>query len=304
MVEQDLGNLPTVSVIVPVYNAEKNIGKLIESLLNQDYPKELLEIIVVDNNSTDKSRRIVKKYPVELLQERDVQSSYAARNTGIRRARGEILAFIDSDCEAEAEWIKAGVEALTSGSADLAGGCVEFMYSKRRTASEYLDSVTQMHTASTINERDVAATANLFVRATLFDDIGLFPDDVKSGGDWQWTGKAVKNGFRLVYAPKAVAKHPARRLIPLLRKGFRIGGGMIPTMIQETKPTRTIIYAVLMLFKPPRLLRVKKLLSEKGSPEMNEKLLRIWLVLYLWSLSKACGALVSAPGLLSRKGKS
>lgn len=297
-------SLPSVSVIVPAYNAEKNIGKLIKSLLRQDYPQELLEIIIVDNSSADRTRQIIKRYPVKLLEEKEIQSSYAARNRGVRHAGGRILAFIDSDCEAEAEWIKAGVEALTSGSADLAGGCVEFMYSKRRTASEYLDSVTQMHTASTVNERDVAATANLFVRATLFDDIGLFPDDVKSGGDWQWTGKAVKNGFRLVYAPKAVVRHPARTLIPLLRKGFRVGGGMIPTMIQETKPTRTIIYAVLMLFKPPRLLRVKKLLSEKGSPEMNEKLLRIWLVLYLWSLSKACGALVSASGLLSRKGKS
>ena len=296
-------SLPSVSVIVPAYNAEKNIGKLIKSLLRQDYPQELLEIIIVDNSSADRTRQIIKRYPVKLLEEKEIQSSYAARNRGVRHAGGRILAFIDSDCEAEAEWIKAGVEALTSGSADLAGGCVEFMYSKRRTASEYLDSVTQMHTASTVNERDVAATANLFVRATLFDDIGLFPDDVKSGGDWQWTGKAVKNGFRLVYAPKAVVRHPARTLIPLLRKGFRVGGGMIPTMIQETKPTRTIIYAVLMLFKPPRLLRVKKLLSEKGSPEMNEKLLRIWLVLYLWSLSKACGALVSAPIMLRRKGK-
>lgn len=304
MVEYDRANLPMVSVIVPVYNAEKNIDKLIKSLLRQDYPQELLEIIIVDNNSTDRTRQIIKKYPVKLLEEEEIQSSYAARNKGIRRAGGEILAFIDSDCEAEAEWIKAGVEALTSGSADLAGGCVEFVYSKRRTASEYLDSVTQMHTASTINERDVAATANLFVRATLFDDIGLFPGDVKSGGDWQWTGKAVKNGFRLVYAPKAVVRHPARRLIPLLRKGFRIGGGMIPTMIRETKPTRTIIYAVLMLFKPPRLSPVKKLISEKGRPEMSKKLLRVWLVLYLWSLSKACGALVSAPILLRRKGKS
>lgn len=60
----------TASVIVPVYSAEKSIVKLIKSLSNLDYPKELLEIIIVNNNSIDRTREMAKRFPVILLEEK------------------------------------------------------------------------------------------------------------------------------------------------------------------------------------------------------------------------------------------
>ncbi|MCK4734616.1 MAG: glycosyltransferase [Methanophagales archaeon] len=158
-----MSGLPTVSVIVPAYNAEKNIATLIESLLDLDYPKELLEIIIVDNNSNDKTKEIVKRYPVRLLEEKNIQSSYAARNKGIRNAKSEILAFIDSDCVATLQWVKEGVKVLVSESADLVGGKVECIYSEHKMAAELYDSITYMQIESDIKDGNIAKTANLFV---------------------------------------------------------------------------------------------------------------------------------------------
>jgi len=151
---------PAVSVIVPAYNEEKNIARLIESLLDLDYPKEILEIIIIDNNSNDRTKEIIKQYPVKLLEEKDIQSSYAARNKGIQNAKNEILAFVDSDCIATPQWVKEGVKVLVLESADLVGGNVEFIYSENKTAAELYDSITNLQIESYIKELNASPTVN------------------------------------------------------------------------------------------------------------------------------------------------
>jgi len=91
--------LPFISVIVPALNAEKAIKECILSLLNQNYPKNKYEIIFVDNNSTDNTYNILKKFRkrIKILKELE-EGSYRARNKGLRSARGSIIAFTDSDC--------------------------------------------------------------------------------------------------------------------------------------------------------------------------------------------------------------
>ena len=93
-----MNNIPYISVIVPVYNGETTIGKCVEALLNQDYPKDKYEVIIVDNNSKDKTAEVIDQYPVTYALEKGTQSSYAARNSAIKMAKGDVLAFTDSDC--------------------------------------------------------------------------------------------------------------------------------------------------------------------------------------------------------------
>ncbi|TEU12514.1 MAG: glycosyltransferase family 2 protein, partial [Anaerolineales bacterium] len=99
-------NWPSVSIIVPVYNGSRTIDALLSSLLALDYPADRREILVVDNKSTDDTRERIQRYPVALLEETEIQSSYAARNRGIEAAKGEILAFTDADCVVEPTWLK------------------------------------------------------------------------------------------------------------------------------------------------------------------------------------------------------
>ena len=271
---------PHVSIIVPVYNDREHIELLLDSLSGQDYPKDLLEIIVIDNNSTDNSRQIARRFPVTLLEENEIQSSYAARNKGIRNAKGQILVFIDSDCIADKMWLRKGVSKLLTERADLVGGQVKFTFSKKQTAAEYYDALTNLALESKVN-RGGAATCDLFVKAEVFERIGLFPDNVKSGGDIQWTQKATKSGYSLVYASEAVVYHPARMLGELLKKLYRVGIGMGQILISKQCSKAQIVRAFIGKLKPYRVSFVKQLIAQKGFEQMNRKLIRIWLIAHL-----------------------
>ena len=99
-----------VSVIIPTLNQERLIGRCIDSLLCQSYRQSLIEIIVVDNGSTDNTVDIVKKYPVKLVVETK-KGPAAARNAGIKTATGEILIFLDHDCFADKDFVASHVRA-------------------------------------------------------------------------------------------------------------------------------------------------------------------------------------------------
>lgn len=97
---------PLISVIIPVYNAEKYLPKCIESVLQQTYSN--LEIIMVDDGSQDNSVSIIESYQardsrIKLITQKNSGVS-AARNTGIRNATGEYIGFVDSD-----DWIDSGM---------------------------------------------------------------------------------------------------------------------------------------------------------------------------------------------------
>jgi glycosyltransferase involved in cell wall biosynthesis len=283
--------LQRLSVIVPVYNGEANISVLLESLLKQDYPKDHFEIIIVDNNSTDETIRIARQYPVTILEEKIKQTSYAARNLGIKHARHDILAFIDSDCVASTGWLSAGTKALESESADLVGGRVEFTFSARRTTAELYDSITNMQVESNIRERNVAKTANLLVRRKVFDKVGLFPDDVRSGGDVQWTERATKNGFKLVYSAEAFVRHPARTISELLVKQLRVGKGMVPIWRSEGRTVISMLTSIMRLLLPPKFSVIKTMTSRLSLGHGNRIYIDMWMVSYLCRSITGLGAL-------------
>ena len=112
-----------ISIIVPCYNEENNIGSCLDSLIEQDYD-DVFEIFVVDNDSQDGSQKIISRYSqlhssIKFFIEKK-RGTAAARNRGIRHARYEHIAFIDADCVAPLNWLtkladKALYEAKNSG---------------------------------------------------------------------------------------------------------------------------------------------------------------------------------------------
>jgi succinoglycan biosynthesis protein ExoA len=120
------GAWPTVSVIIPVRNAQDSIGRCLDAVRRQTYPEHLLEVIVVDGGSQDDSRRIGHRYAredprIRLL--RNPQGSIpAGLNIGIRAARGEVVARVDARTFIAPDYIQTAVELLaTSGAANVGG---------------------------------------------------------------------------------------------------------------------------------------------------------------------------------------
>jgi len=297
----DLNSNPIVSIIIPVHNGEVYMRKCLDALIKQDYPKDGYEVIVVDNGSSDRTPEIVREYEgVVLLFERNIQSSYAARNRGIERAIGDILAFTDADCTPNDNWVSEGIRCITGVGADLVGGRVRFIYSNRQTATELFDSFVNMQNRQCINERAVAKTANLFVSKHVFSKIGLFPSSVKSGGDIIFTDKASKSGLKLVYCDKAVVWHPARKFRGLARKSYRTGRGKANINDKtglQFGIARTLAGTVMQFFRFVKPTHFAERVREENIEAGIFKIARISFIKYVMDVIYGFGGLVGAVSL-------
>jgi len=283
---------PFVSVVVPTLNSPDRTKTCIEALLSQTYPKDRHEIIVVDNGSTDRTLDVIQQYSVRFLSENSVRSPYSARNKGIEHARGEIIAMTDVNCAPVPQWIEEGVEALEKEQADMVGGKVTFTFSQRKSVAEWFDSVSNVKMKSSIEERGVAKGGNLFVRKKVFKAIGLFPGRLRSGGDVLWTGKATRAGFRLAYCPEAEVLYPARKLVPLMKKSYRVGKGQPVIWMEQGCRLSKVRLMTFYGFRPPKFSFIDRIVKQRGTKEMAEKLRAIWTVAWLCTTTANLGRIV------------
>lgn len=225
-----------MSVVVPLYNAASDAAPLVSCLLNQDYPPERSELIFVDNNSSDDTVSLLHSHLSScserrwhIVSEAAVQSSYAARNTGIRVACGELLAFTDSDCRPAANWLSELAVAFDGprtgvvvGRIDALPGksCVEGYSARRRMLSQ---DNTVAH-----RYRPYGQTANLAVRRAVFERTGLFRPYLTTGGDADLCWRALESGWRLEIADQAVVLHRNRSTISgLIEQSNRYARGEV-----------------------------------------------------------------------------
>lgn len=104
--------LPKISFIVPTFNEEKNIKKCLESIFFQDYPKSKIEVLVVDDDSTDKTVQIAKKYPVKILRN-GKHHGEIGKMIGFKKATGDYAMYLDADVELRGKkWIKKMIVPL------------------------------------------------------------------------------------------------------------------------------------------------------------------------------------------------
>jgi glycosyltransferase involved in cell wall biosynthesis len=88
--------LPTVSIVIPTFNSEKFLPLCLKSIKEQNYPRELIEILIVDGGSSDKTIEIAKKFGCDILHN-PLKTGEAGKSIGVKHAKNEIIAFIDSD---------------------------------------------------------------------------------------------------------------------------------------------------------------------------------------------------------------
>jgi GT2 family glycosyltransferase len=213
---------PFASVIVPVHNAERALPRLMASLRAQRFRRERFEMILVDNRSTDRSREVMGGFSdVTVLSQTARRGPAATRNEGIRAARGDLLAFIDADCWAHPDWLDCGVRTLMEKNLDRVAGRVEFVLSRHPNIYELYDATVNFRQTDFLST-GWCGTGNLFVRRSVFDEIGPFDAELISHEDSEWGLRATLAGKSLGYAPEAVVYHRARTsLASLVRKWIR-----------------------------------------------------------------------------------
>lgn len=224
---------PFVSVIVPTYKDWESLSRCLQALEQQIYPKERYEVIVVNNEADCEPPETVMAGAgnVVFLTE-PTPGSYAARNTGVKAARGVIYAFTDSDCLPDCRWLENGVHfLLTHPDVGYLGGRVELSFEGPcQTLAETCEKAFAFRQDEIRTGRKYAVTANLMARREVFVTAGAFDPQQFSGGDWEWGNRAASKGYKIAYCEEARVTHPARRsLRDLLSKHLRVSGGQYRT---------------------------------------------------------------------------
>ncbi|HEY9809568.1 MAG TPA: glycosyltransferase [Halomicronema sp.] len=204
--------LPKTSVIIPIYNGDKDIPELLECLENQTYPKNLTEYLLIDNNSTDNTANLLKAAFFPQLSQKEIQSSYAARNTGIRIATGEILAFTDADCRPHPEWLLSLIQPFVNPRIGIVAGEIKAVAGKSllEKYAEKKEILSQKHTLAH-PYCPYGQTANLAIRRQIFQEVGLFRPYLTTGGDADICWRILKQtNWQLEFTSKAIVQHRHR----------------------------------------------------------------------------------------------
>ena len=227
---------PFISVIVPVYNDAEPLRVLLGALAEQDYPHDRFECVVIDNGSQEPIR-VHDDFPfaVRVLRE-DRPGSYAARNRGIRAARGDVLAFTDADCIPRPDWLsRAAARLQTAARPAIVGGKVEVFSARLASASvfEQHSLVNDLDQARYVSVYHFAATANLITTRAVFDQVGEFAPTLFSGGDFEWGRRAWAVGVEQVFEEEALVRHPTRTTWrALAARNRRLIGGQYTLRLQ------------------------------------------------------------------------
>ena len=200
---------PKVSVIVPHYRDLAALDLSLRLLEAQSFPRNDFEIVVADNGTPERAELealVVGRARLVVVAER---GAGLARNGGVAAARGQILAFTDSDCQPEPGWLAAGVEALSRY--DFVGGRVKVLVADptHLTATESFERVFAFDFKTYIARKGFTGAGNLFCPRSVFERVGGFRAGVSEDVDWSHRARAL--GFSLGYEPRAVVGHPARR---------------------------------------------------------------------------------------------
>ena len=187
--------IPLVSVIIPARNEAQNIANCLKALFEQDFPSSCVEILVIDDHSTDDTARIAAEFPVKVIRLADFihQDTLAfkkmAITKGIEAAKGEIILTTDADCVAPKGWIRSMTEPIRNNHAIMTIGGVR-MVSEDSYISKFqaLDfAILQGITAAAVSSRmhDMASGANLAYTRAVFYEVNGFDgvDDIASGDD-------------------------------------------------------------------------------------------------------------------------
>ena len=286
-------SLPLISVVVPIYNEEKEISELLDSLMLLEWPRDRLEILCVDNNSTDRSLEILRSYPITVLQE-PKPGPYAARNLAIQKAKGEFIALTDADCKVSPSWLLELWQGFDDAQVGAVAGAIV-----PRVITNYVDYFegcvfkSPNHSLGSEKTQPFVVTANVMYRKKAFEELGLFEEDNFSGPDVEMSWRLVRSNkytLKILTGEKGVVYHRYRTrfqdFIYVLQRdayGWFFLASNHPDMAPVPKPFKYFIKVLigLVIYPLTTLFRlIMAPLRRTPSQELPQDLMRLVVLWY------------------------
>jgi GT2 family glycosyltransferase len=223
-------------VVVPALNAISTMEECVRSLLALRYPRGSYEIIVVDNGSSDGTRALLERHEgtIDVVVEQRRGRS-AARNAGIRRAQGDVVAFTDADCTVDPDWLRELVEPLDDPAVGIAGGRI-LAPAGASEAELFGETIHDAQASIVVWRPAYATTVNWASPRAAFERVGLFDEGLRRCEDVDLSYRMGKAGYSLVYCPGAVVYHRNQgSLLGLCREGWQHGFYAHPVLARHAE---------------------------------------------------------------------
>lgn len=215
-----------ISIIIPVYNDQAGLNRALKNIQSQSMSATCFEVIVIDNNSNPAMKPCLEISMPFKIYPYSKPGSYAARNYGVQKSKGDILVFLDADCYPSPQWLEIGTTELLKDNNSIIGGEVLFEKSPKPTAIEQYQYITGFFQQENITKKEFSVTANLFIATWVFNRVGPFNETLFSGGDLEWCWRARNTGFKIKFSSKAVVYTAARKsLRKAIIQARRVSGG-------------------------------------------------------------------------------
>ncbi len=218
-----------ISVIIPMRNEEDYIAECLNSLIIQDYDKDLMQILVIDGASEDRSRMIVQeyiaKYPHISLHDNPRKITPVAMNLGIRQATGEIIIILGAHSHVAPDFVSKNVEHLEVTGADCVGGPIETIGKNYQSKAISLAMSSPFGVGNSLfrvskNSSYVDTVAFGAYRRAVFDKVGMFDETLIRNQDFELNHRLVASGGKIYLTPDVRSSYYARESIPKLFKQY------------------------------------------------------------------------------------
>jgi GT2 family glycosyltransferase len=204
-----VSDVPKISVIIPNLNSPI-IDQTLAALRQQQYDLSQVEVLVV---GLDGPGLVERDDLVRLISTHAPVGPAAARNIGIREARGDLLCFTDADCIPASDWLVQLTTPLLVESVDVVCGGVDFEAGNYWTLCDNLSWFHDYLVSSQAGERELLPTLNLCMKRNVIEKTGFLNENYPkaAGEDAEWTVRMRRAGFGLHFVPRAVVRHRSTR---------------------------------------------------------------------------------------------
>lgn len=195
-----------ISVIIPSYHSQSTITDCVQSILDQEIQEEF-EIIIV-NSSQDETPKIIRSHfpSVHLIQLEKRVFAGRARNIGIQESKGDMLAFLDSDCTASKDWLKCIFSWHKKGYKAVGGSIVNASEKNIFSKAEYPLEILEFSPNNTKREVTFVSAANCSFSREIFSKYGDFPD-IRAGEDVIFSHILRGKGEKILFDPEIKVFH-------------------------------------------------------------------------------------------------